>query len=147
MGLGLHPHSRWMCFLNHIRHTTVGRTPLDKWSARRRYLYPTTCNTHNRQIPVPPGGIRTHDLSRRAAVDLRLRPRGHWDRHICICRPTNMHVYTIIFYVYTLKLTICIRRITVTNTFTTLRLYIKSKVVAAHNMQAAGGVKIISTYS
>jgi len=29
----------------------------------------------------PPGGIRTHDLSRRAATVLRLRPRGHWDRH------------------------------------------------------------------
>ena len=29
-----------------------------------------------------PGGIRTHDLSRRAAADVRLRPRGHWDRHI-----------------------------------------------------------------
>ena len=28
-----------------------------------------------------PGGIRTHILSRRAAADLRLRPRGHWDRH------------------------------------------------------------------
>jgi len=28
------------------------------------------------------GGIRTHDRSRRAAVDLRLRPRGHWDRHL-----------------------------------------------------------------
>jgi len=27
-----------------------------------------------------PGGIRTQDLSRRAAADLRLRPRGHWDR-------------------------------------------------------------------
>ena len=26
------------------------------------------------------GGIRTHDCSRRAAVDLRLRPRDHWDR-------------------------------------------------------------------
>jgi hypothetical protein len=26
-----------------------------------------------------PGGIRTHNLSRRAAEDLRLRPRGHWD--------------------------------------------------------------------
>jgi hypothetical protein len=26
------------------------------------------------------GGIRTHDHSRRAAVDLHLRPRGHWDR-------------------------------------------------------------------
>ena len=31
-----------------------------------------------------PGGIRTHDLSRRAAVDLRLRPRGHWERLIII---------------------------------------------------------------
>jgi hypothetical protein len=26
------------------------------------------------------GGIRTHDLSRRAAENLRLRQRGHWDR-------------------------------------------------------------------
>jgi len=29
-----------------------------------------------------PGGIRTHNLSRRAAVDLRLRPRVHWDRQL-----------------------------------------------------------------
>ena len=28
-----------------------------------------------------PGGIRTHDFSRRVAADLRLRPRGHCDRH------------------------------------------------------------------
>ena len=26
------------------------------------------------------GGIRTHDVSRRAAADLRLRPRAYWDR-------------------------------------------------------------------
>jgi len=26
------------------------------------------------------GGIRTHNLSRRAAEDLRLRPHGYWDR-------------------------------------------------------------------
>jgi hypothetical protein len=26
------------------------------------------------------GGIRPHDLSKRAATDLRLRPRGYWDR-------------------------------------------------------------------
>jgi hypothetical protein len=26
------------------------------------------------------GGIRTHDRNRRAAVDLRVRPHGHWDR-------------------------------------------------------------------
>ena len=29
-----------------------------------------------------PGGIRTHNLSRRATEDLRLRPHGHWDRHL-----------------------------------------------------------------
>ena len=28
-----------------------------------------------------PGGIRTHNPSKRAAADPRLRPRGHWDRH------------------------------------------------------------------
>ena len=27
-----------------------------------------------------PGGIRTHDRSRRAPVDPHLRPRGYWDR-------------------------------------------------------------------
>jgi hypothetical protein len=36
--------------LSHFRHTTVGRTPLDEWSARRRDVYMTTHNTHNRQI-------------------------------------------------------------------------------------------------
>ena len=33
-----------------------------------------------------PGGIRTHNLSRRAAADLRLRPRGHWDRLLLFIR-------------------------------------------------------------
>ena len=40
------PHSR---FLDHIqRRTTVSRAPLDDWLARRRDLYLTTHNTHNR---------------------------------------------------------------------------------------------------
>jgi hypothetical protein len=30
---------------------------------------------------MPSGGIRTHDRSRQAAVDLLLRPRGHWNWH------------------------------------------------------------------
>ena len=73
------PHSRG--FLDHTqRRPTVGRTPLDERSARRRDLYLTTHNTHKTNIHAP-GGIRTHDLSRLAAVDLRLRPRGHLDRH------------------------------------------------------------------
>jgi hypothetical protein len=31
---------------------------------------------------MPLSWIRNHDLSRRAAVDLRLRLRGHWDGQI-----------------------------------------------------------------
>jgi hypothetical protein len=36
-----------------LRHTTVGRTPLDDGPARRRDLYLTTHNTHNRQTSMP----------------------------------------------------------------------------------------------
>jgi len=37
-------------FLDHTqRRTTVGRTPLDEWSARLRDLHLTTHNTLNRQ--------------------------------------------------------------------------------------------------
>ena len=36
-----------------LTHTTPGRTPLDEWSARRRNLYRTTHNNHNRLISMP----------------------------------------------------------------------------------------------
>jgi hypothetical protein len=48
------PHS-WE-FYNTWR-TSVGRTPLEKWSARRRDLYLTTHNTHNRQVFMTPVGF------------------------------------------------------------------------------------------
>jgi len=45
-------------FLDHTRRRiTVGRTPLDEWSARRTDLYLTTHNTHNRQTSMPPVGF------------------------------------------------------------------------------------------
>ena len=45
-------------FLDHTqRCTTVGRTPLDEWSASRRDLYLTTHDTHNRQISMLPVGF------------------------------------------------------------------------------------------
>jgi hypothetical protein len=49
----------WLCsftrFLDHTqRRATVGRTPLDEWSARRRDLCLTT---HNRQTSMPPMGF------------------------------------------------------------------------------------------
>jgi hypothetical protein len=64
-------------FLDHTqRGTTVGRTPLDEWSARRRDLYLTTHNIHKRQTSMPPAGFdppipaserpQTHALDRAA---------------------------------------------------------------------------------
>ena len=47
-GLLIHEVSR-----SHTRHTAIGRTPLDDWSARRRDLYLSTHNTHNRQTSMP----------------------------------------------------------------------------------------------
>jgi hypothetical protein len=45
-------------FLDHTqRRTTVGRTSVDEWSVRRRDLYLTTHDTHNKQISVPPVGF------------------------------------------------------------------------------------------
>ena len=83
----------WFCFFfgatassftRFVDHTqwlnTVGRTPLDEGSARRRDLYLTTHTPLTTDNIHAPDRIRTHNLSRRAAVDLRLRPRGHWDR-------------------------------------------------------------------
>jgi len=61
-----------------FRHATLGRTPLYKWSARRRDLYMTIHNTHKRH--PSPGGIRTRNSSKRAAADPHLLPRDHWDR-------------------------------------------------------------------
>jgi hypothetical protein len=68
--------------ITHIRHTTLGRTPLDEWPARRRDLYLTTHNTHNRQTSMPPARFepaipvskrpQTHALDRTAT---RIRPR------------------------------------------------------------------------
>ena len=40
-----------------LRHTTLGRTPLDERSARRRDFYLTIHNTHNRQASMPPAGF------------------------------------------------------------------------------------------
>jgi hypothetical protein len=55
-----------------FRHFTLGRIPLDEWSAPRRHLYLTTHTTHNRQTSMPTGGIRIRKPSKRAAGDPRL---------------------------------------------------------------------------
>ena len=50
--------SLFLMFLDYTqRRTTVGRTPLDERSARRRDLYLTTHDIHSRQISMPPVGF------------------------------------------------------------------------------------------
>jgi hypothetical protein len=47
-----------MRFLDHTqRRATVDRTPLDEWSIRRRELYLTTHNNHDRQTSIHPVGF------------------------------------------------------------------------------------------
>jgi hypothetical protein len=65
--------SSFTTFLDHTqRRATVGRTPPDEWSARRRDLYLTSQNTHNKH--QCPRWDSDYDGSRRAAVNLCLRP-------------------------------------------------------------------------
>ena len=73
-GPGLH-HCR--NFTITLRHSTVGRTPLDEWSALRRDIYLKAHNTHEGQSwPRRDSNTQSH---KRAATDSRLRPHGHWN--------------------------------------------------------------------
>jgi len=54
-----------------ITHNDASQSVGLLWSARRRDLYLTSNNTHNRQTSMPPIGFE-HNLIRRAAADLRL---------------------------------------------------------------------------
>ena len=63
------PHYRGFT-ITHVRHTTLGRTPLDVWSARRRHLYLTTHNSHKRQTSMPTAGFEP-------AIPASKRPQTH----------------------------------------------------------------------
>jgi hypothetical protein len=64
-------------FLDHTKwHTTVCRTSLDWWSARRTDLYVTT-HTRSQETNIHAhDGIQTGNPRKRSAVDPRLRPLG-----------------------------------------------------------------------
>jgi len=83
----------FLMFLDHTqRRTTVGRTPLDERSARRRDLYLTIYDTHNRQISMPPAGFETEiSAGERPQAAHLLRswvriPPGAWIFVFCECR-------------------------------------------------------------
>jgi len=48
------PNTPLSSFTIPLRHTTASRTPLDDGLARRRDLYLTAHNTHNRETFIPP---------------------------------------------------------------------------------------------
>ena len=84
-------------FLDHTqRPATVGRTPLDEYSASRRDLHLTTHNTHNRQTSMPPVGfeptitagerLKTYALDRTAigtGVNIKVELQNN---KVCGCR-------------------------------------------------------------
>jgi hypothetical protein len=88
----IHPFSR--------THTTTHRSRED-YSGRAisspdntKHLQDTDSHT--------PGGIRTHDLSRLAAADLRLIPRGQWEQ---------LNIFREIFSAGVRKFTACLIKI------------------------------------
>ena len=88
-------------FLDHTqRRTTVGRTPLDEWSARHRDLYFTTDNTHNRQTAMPPVGFEPTNLAgerpQTYALDLAANVTGiniHITRVFLICWKWRQYIH------------------------------------------------------
>jgi hypothetical protein len=58
---------------------TVRRTPLDKWSARRRNLYLNTQHSQETDIHTT-CAILSRNPSKRTAKDQHLRQRSQWDR-------------------------------------------------------------------
>jgi len=92
-GLLIHEVSRSHTTTHHIWEDSSGRVI----SSSQRPLPDNTRQSQQTNIHSP-GGIRTQNLSRRAAADLRLRLRGHWDRQptylsnrnkYCFRRATN----------------------------------------------------------
>jgi len=70
------PHSRSHTTTHRSRQDSSGRVI----SSSQR---PLPDNTHRRQTSMTLVGFEPYNLSRRAAADLRLRLRGHWDQHKC----------------------------------------------------------------
>ena len=87
----------FLMFLDHTqRRSTVGRTPLDEWSARRRDLYLTTRDTLNRQISMPPVGFEpTISAGERPfAFPCLPHPTPHPKSRLCLWRNNVTLLYS-----------------------------------------------------
>jgi hypothetical protein len=83
----IHEVSRSHTTTRHSRYDSSGRVI----SSSQRPLPNNT--QHSQQTNINASGrIRAHDLSRRAAADLHLRPRSHWDRQTPNIRHLNARI-------------------------------------------------------
>ena len=67
-----------------ITHTNAPQSVALLWTSDQPVAETSTWQytRHSQRTTIyAPGGIRTGNPSRRSAVDTRLRPLGHWDRH------------------------------------------------------------------
>ena len=71
-----YPYSRSL----YITHSDAPHSVGLLWKSDQPVAETSTCQHPTLTTDMPHGGIRTHILNRWAAADLRLRPRGHWDR-------------------------------------------------------------------
>jgi len=83
-------------FMITLRHTTLGRTPLDEWSARRKGFYLTTHNTHKRQTSIPPARLEptipASDRLQTHASDRATAGTGYHANCFCTIRSGFSHV-------------------------------------------------------
>jgi hypothetical protein len=69
-----------------FRHTTLGRTPLHEWSARRTDLYLTTHNTHKRQTSMLSAGFEP-------TIPVSERPQTHALDRAATGIGKSLHIY------------------------------------------------------
>jgi len=91
-------------FLIHEVSSSLTTTHHSRYDSTGRVINPSQrplpYNTqHSQQTDnQAPAGIRTHNLSKRASADPRLRPRGLWDRH---CYTFKYLIFDIYIYIHT----------------------------------------------
>ena len=80
------------------RRSTVGRTPLDEWSARRKDLYLTTHDTHYRQISMPPVGFKPKISAGERPAAVRLL--RSWSCCVVVCDLETSRIGAPYIYIY-----------------------------------------------
>jgi hypothetical protein len=80
-----------------LRHTTLGRTPLDEWSARRTELYVTKHSTHKREtfVPLRDSNPQSQHTNGRRSTPQKTRPLGSAYIYMYINRSSFVAKYRI----------------------------------------------------